>query len=178
MGLSDDLERIAAAASEHGAVSGVLAAEPGAGRRLYLVAFDADGDRSWLALDDDARVVDRRELVREAASLVAICELAGDVAGGGHLEELRAQLAQLRMVENPPGIAEAEQAALALERVVGAPPRVATPGYLDDVGAATLELERALGEQSSPFANALRASTNVVDEFVREVETRYGAELR
>ena len=178
MGLSDDLERIAAAASEHGAVSAVLAAEPGAGRRLYLVAFDADGDRSWLALDDDARVVDRRELVREAASLVAICELAGDVAGGGHLEELRAQLAQLRMVENPPGIAEAEQAALALERVVGAPPQVATPGYLDDVGAATLELERALGEQSSPFANALRASTNVVDEFVREVETRYGAELR
>jgi hypothetical protein len=61
---------------------------------------------------------------------------------------------------------------------VGAPPRVASPAYLDEVGAATLELERALGEQASPFASALRASTAVVDEFVREVESRYRVELR
>jgi hypothetical protein len=177
MGLADELERIAAVATEHGAVSGVLASEPSPGRRVYLVAFGSDDDRSWLALDADGRVVERRARVREAASLVAMCEVAGDVAGGGDLPELRAQLAQLRVVENPPGIAAAEEAALALERVVGAPPRVASPSYLDDVGAATRELERALGEQSSPFANALKAATRAVEEFVREVETRYRVEL-
>ena len=47
---------------------------------------------------------------------------------------LRSQLAQVRMVEQPPGIEEAEEAALALERVIGAPPRVASPAYLDAVG--------------------------------------------
>ena len=52
------------------------------------------------------------------------------------------------MVEQAPGIEEAESAALALERAVGAPPRVATPAYLDEVGAATLALERALGDVS------------------------------
>ena len=53
MALGDDLERIAVAAAEHGAVSGVLAAEPGRGRRLYLIAFGGDEDREWLV--DDTR---------------------------------------------------------------------------------------------------------------------------
>ena len=92
-----------------------------------------------------------------------MCELAAELAGGGELEELRAQLAQVRMIEQPPGIEAAEAAALALERVVGAPPRVASPAYLDDVGAATVVLERELGELSSPFSEALRGSTGAVD---------------
>jgi hypothetical protein len=173
MALSEDLERIAAAASEHGPVSGVLAAEPGRGRRLYLIAFGGDDDRQWLVLDDEGAPIARKDDVRDTASIVAMCELAGDLAGGGDLETLRSQLAQVRMVEQPPGIEEAEEAALALERTIGAPPRVARPGFLDEVGAATMALERALGETSSPFSAAIRASTGAVEEFVADVERAY-----
>ena len=88
-------------------------------------------------LDDDGAAVTQRDDVRDTASIVAMCELAEDLAGGGDLEQLRAELARVRMVEQPPGIEEAEEAALALERVLGAPPRLATPAFLDDVGAAT-----------------------------------------
>jgi hypothetical protein len=82
------------------------------------------------------------------------------------------------MVEQPPGIEEAEEAALALERTIGAPPRVATPTFLDEVGAATMALERALGELRSPFSDAIRGATGAVDEFVREVERDYVGQLR
>src|SRR5262249_17536596 len=133
MALADDLERIPGAAAEHGTVTGVLAAEPTRGRRFYLVAFEGGG---WLVFDAEGAAVLRRADVRDAASIVAMNELAGDLAGGGNLEALRAQLAQVRMVEQPPGIEEAEDAALALERTIGSPPRVATPEYLDQVGAA------------------------------------------
>ena len=179
MALADDLTRIASAASAHGEVSGVLAAEPARGRRFYLVALGPESSRRWVLLDDAGEVVARRDDVRDAASIVAMCELAGDLAGGGDLEQLRRQLAQVRMVEQPPGIEEAEEAALALEHAIGAAPRVASPGYLDEVGAATVALERALGEASSPFSEAIKAATGAVDEFVRDVERGYleGVEL-
>jgi hypothetical protein len=178
MALTEDLERIAGAAGEHGRVAGVLAAEPASGRRRYLVALETGEERRWVVLDDRCAVLDRRDEVRDTASIVAMCELAEDLAGGGDLEQLRAQLAQVRIVEQPPGIEEAEDAALALERVIGAPPRVATPAFLDEVGAATVALERALGEVSSPFSEAIRAATTAVDEFVREVERDYLVTLR
>lgn len=179
MALGDDLERIAGAATAYGEVTGVLAAEPGGGRRLYLVALAvAEEERRWLVLDDAVEIVADRGAVRETASIVAMCELAADLAGGGELEELRARLARVRMVEQPPGIEEAEEAALALERTIGAPPRVALPAYLDAVGAATLALERSLGESASPFSQALRSGTGAVDEFVGEVERRYLVDLR
>jgi hypothetical protein len=178
MALADDLGRIALAAAEHGEVTGVLAAEPSRGRRYYLVALGPEEARRWVVLDEDAGVVERRDLVRDTASIVAVCELAGDLAGGGDLETLRSHLARLRMVEQPPGIEEAEAAALALERTIGAPPRVATPAYLDEVGAATTTLERALGETSSPFSAAIRSATGAVDDFVKDVERGYLVELR
>jgi hypothetical protein len=173
MALADDLERIAAAASVHGPVAAVLAAEPGRGRRFYLIALGGDDDRQWLVLDDQGAPVERKDDVRDTASIVAMCELAGDLAGGGDLETLRSHLARVRMVEQPPGIEEAEEAALELERTIGAPPRVATPSFLDEVGAATMTLERALGETSSPFSAAIRASTGAVEEFVADVERDY-----
>src|SRR5438093_4593687 len=97
MSLSDDLERIAVAAAEHAGpderLAGVVAAEPGPGRRVYLAAFaTGDGANGWLALDDEGRPIDRRDAVREAASIVVMCELAGEIAGGGDLEGLRARL--------------------------------------------------------------------------------------
>jgi hypothetical protein len=175
--LAQDLERIAVAAAAYGGVSGVLAAEPAPGRRVYLVAF-GDVEPEWIALDEDAAPLHRREDVRDAASIVAMCEVAADVAGGGDLDDLRAKLTQLKIVEQPPGIEQAEEAALELERTIGAPPRLATPAYLDAVGAATFQLERALGQAQSPFADALRAATGSVDEFVSDVERRYKLELR
>lgn len=173
MALAEDLARIAASASMRGTVAGVLAAEPAVGLRRYLVAYGNGGDTRWLVLDDACEPVTQRSDVRDTASIVALCELAGDLAGGGDLEQLRAQLAQVRIVEQPPGIDEAEDAALALERTIGGAPRLATPAYLDEVGAATVVLERALGETSSPFSTAIRSATGAVEEFVRDVERGY-----
>ena len=86
-----------------------------------------------------------RQRLRDAVSIVVLCELAEEVAAGGDLDELRSQLAALRMTEKPAGIEEAEEAALALQRVLGAPPTLATPARLDEIGAATRTLEVALG---------------------------------
>ena len=160
-------------------LAGVLAAEPTAGERVYLCAFaDEAGERTWLALDGDGAPISSRNVVREAASIAALCELAEETAGGGDLEELRGQLAALRVTENPPGIDEAEEAALALERTLGTPPRLATPAYLDAVGLATRRLEQALGENgASPFAAAMKGSIVAVDELTAEVEGRNKLEL-
>jgi hypothetical protein len=183
MGLREDVERVGELASSYAApgesLAGVLATEPGDGRRVYLCAFAAeDGGRSWLALDDGGTPITSRTSVRDAASIAALCELAEETAGGGDLEELRAQLASLRLTESPPGIEEAEEAALALERTIGTPPRLATPTYLDAVGLAARRLEQALGENgSSPFANAMKQGLVAVDELTAEIEGRYKLEL-
>ena len=125
----------------------------------------------------DDTVLDRAR-VREVVSIAALCELAEETAAGGDVERLRADLATLRLTESPPGIEEAEAAALELERVLGSPPRLATPGYLDAVGAATVRLEQTLGEAgSSPFATALKQGLVAVDELTAEVEGRYKLEL-
>jgi hypothetical protein len=80
MALTDDLERVAAAASAHGEVAAVLAAEPADGIRAYVVALGGEDDRRWLVVRDDGQAVTRREDVRDAASIVAMCELAADTA--------------------------------------------------------------------------------------------------
>ena len=63
-------------------VEAVLAAEPGAGRRLYVCAFARpnEDERRWLVLDDEAPVTSRA-LVREAVSLAALCEVVGEAVG-------------------------------------------------------------------------------------------------
>jgi hypothetical protein len=176
--LLDDLERIAGAAARHAAegeeLSGVLAAEPPGGRRVYLCAYASRDGHSWLALDDGGSPVADRELVRQAASLVALCEVAEESAGGGELDELRSRLVALRLTENPLGIDEAEEAVLALQRVLGATPRLATPAFLDEVGAATRRLEQTLGESGmSPFAEAMKYATRAVEDFAIDVEANY-----
>ena len=100
MSLTDDLERIGTAAQalaapgEH--VTGVLAAEPADGGRVYLCAYETgDGGHAWLALDDDAQPIRELRVVRESASLAALCEVAAESAGGEKLDELRLRLAEL-----------------------------------------------------------------------------------
>lgn len=174
MSLVEELERIAAEAAAYAEdgeeLVGVLPTEATRGDRVYLCAFARGGSRSWLALDGAGAPVGSRARVREAVSIAALCEVADETAGGGDLAELRSQLVTLRMTESPPGIDEAEAAALALEAVVGAPPRVATPQHLDAVGDATRRLEQALGDTASPFAESLRRAVPLVDELAREVE--------
>jgi len=178
MALDRDLGRAAAAAAAFGQVSGVLAAEPADGRRAYLVALGDGEERLWLALDAALEPVGERDRVRELASIVVLCELAGELAGGGRLEELRSRLRELALVEQTDGVEEAEAAALALEVAIGAPPLLASPAYLDWVGQATRRLEDALGEQGSPFAGALAAASGTVEAFVAEVEGRHAVPLR
>ena len=184
VGLSDDLERAATVArsfaGEGEEVEAVLAAEPLPGSRYYVCAFRARGDageRTWLVLDADGGPVTSRSVVREAASIAGLAEVAADSAGGGDLEALRQDLVALRVSENPPGIDEAEDAALALERAVGAPPRLATPAFLDRIGEATRRLELALGEGESPFGRAMAAAVAAVDSLTDEVDARYKREL-
>ena len=58
----------------------VFAAEPAAGRRVYLCAFDGREAKTWLLLDE-AVPVTSRALVREAVSLTALCEVVGEAVG-------------------------------------------------------------------------------------------------
>ena len=183
MALGDELERIGAVAAGLAApgewLAGILAAEPGSGRRAYVCAYESREGRSWLVLDDGGQPLADRAAVRDAASIAAMVEIAADTAAGGALEELRGQLVALRLRESPPGIEEAEQAALELERTLGAPPRLATPALLDDIGAATRRLELSLGDDlASPFAEAMRTATAAVAELLREIEANYKVTLR
>lgn len=183
MVLQDELANVAevarAFAEGDEELAAVIAAEPAADRRVYLCAYGGRGEeKRWLAFDSEARPIETRAQLRDAVSIAAMCELAEEVAGGGNLEELRVQLTTLRVTEQPPGIEEAEAAALELEQTVGRSPRLASPGYLDEIGAATMRLERALGEQgASPFAEAMKHAAATVDELSRDVERNYKLEL-
>jgi hypothetical protein len=176
--LQDELDRIALTAAAFAAdgeeVTGVLPAEPPLGGRVYLCAFSGPEGVTWLALDDQGEPVTAREIVRATASLIALCEVAEESAGGGELDELLAKLVALRLTERPVGIEEAEDAVRSLQQVLGTPPRVATAAFLDDVGAAARRLEEALGESGgSPFAELMKQAAASVEEFTTDVEANY-----
>ena len=177
MAVADDVARIATAAAAFAAdgeeLAGVLVAET-LGRRVYLCAFAAAGGHAWLALDDAAEPIADGRLVREAASLTALCEVAEESAGGGDLPELRARLAELRETEAPEGIEEAEAAAAALAGVIQPEPRIASGDYLDAIGSASRRLEETLGESgASPFAAAMQSALGAVEELAADVERTY-----
>ncbi|MEP6909308.1 MAG: hypothetical protein ABI896_02610 [Actinomycetota bacterium] len=178
MGLREDLDRAAVAATRFAGageeLTGVVPAEPEPGERTYLCAFAAGEERTWLVLDDRGEPLTSRDAVRRTVSITAMCELAEESAGGGELEELRERLVAIRLTEAPLGIEKAEEAALALEQVIGAPPRLAEPAYLDRVGAATRRLEEALGPSAgSPFAEAMKSGLATVEELAHDVESNY-----
>jgi hypothetical protein len=177
MTVAEDVERIAGAATAFAAqgeeLAGVLVAET-LGRRVYLCAFESAGGRAWLALDVGGQPLTDTRLVREAASLAGLCEVAEESAGGGHLPELRARLAEIRETDHPVGIEEAEEAAAALAETLLPEPRVASGAYLDAIGSAARRLEQALGESgASPFVTAMQAAAGSVEELAADVERNH-----
>jgi hypothetical protein len=179
MALTDDLARIAAAAQALAGpgeqVTGVLAAEPLDVGRVYLCAYDSG---AWVVLDDAGGALDDLRVVKDAAQLAALCEVAADLGGGDDLAELRVRLRELRETDAPEGIEEAEAAAAAVAAALGDDPRVATTEFLDRIGALQRQLEVALGTASvSPFATALQQALPAVEELAADVERNYKGRL-
>jgi hypothetical protein len=177
MAVVEEVGRIASAAAGFAGpgeeLAGVLVTET-LGRRVYLCAFESAEGRAWLALGAEAEPLTERRLVREAASLAALCEVAEESAGGGRLPELQARLTELRETDNPVGIEEAEAAAAALAETLQPEPRIASGAYLDALGAASRRLELALGEDgASPFAAAMQAAVGSVEALAADVEGNY-----
>jgi hypothetical protein len=183
MALTDDLRRIAdvavAFAGPEEELSAVIPTEPAGGSaRIYLCAYSSDGHKTWIALDGaGAPVTDRHDL-RDAVSIAGMVELAEETAGGGHLQELRAQLETLRATDAPEGIDEAEAALDELERTLADELRVASPAYLDEVGQATRRLEQTLGgTTASPFLEAMKQASLTIDGLAADIETHYKVPL-
>ena len=178
MSLEEELSAASDAARVHAGegeeLVAVIPAEPGSGARVYLCAYDRAGERTWLALDAAGEPVADRTLVRDAVAIAALVELAEESAGGGNVGELRAQLVELRLTDNPEGIEEAEVAAAELQAAIRQPPRVASVPYLDELGLAAAKLEQALGQVGgSPFAEAMKTGVAASDELAGDVESRY-----
>jgi hypothetical protein len=174
--LDDKLDRIATAAraylAEDEELEAVIPAEP-AGEVVYLCAFAIAGGRSWVVLDAGGQALTDRVLVHDAVTIAALCELAEESAVGGRLEQLRADLDELERLEGV-DVGEARGALAALETTLQPPPRVASPAYLDGIGAATREVERALGEiGTSPFVEAMKRGSVAVEGLAAEVEGSY-----
>lgn len=182
MGLAEEItaarEAALAFAEDGEALAGVVPTEPGSGMRVYLCAYEngAEAER-WLALDADGRPVSDRTLVRDAVSIAAMCELAEESAAGGDVDELRERLAELRRVENPAGIEDAERAASELAAALREAPRLADPAYLDEIGLAAARLEQALGGHGAPFAEAMAAGLGAAEELADTVERGYKTSL-
>jgi hypothetical protein len=85
VGLEQDLRRIAEAAAMHAAdgedLAGIVPAEPASGLRLYVCAYGSEDAASWLVLDATGVPVSDRDLVRDAVSIAALCEVAEEAAG-------------------------------------------------------------------------------------------------
>ena len=139
MSLSEDVGRIAEAAARYAAPADELAAvvpvEPASGERVYLCAFAlADGAQSWLGLDDRGSPLTNRTLIRDAASIAALVEVAEESAAVPAGDE----------------------------------PRLASPAYLDALGAAAA---------NGDIVGALQSALPAIDELTRDLELNYKLEL-
>jgi hypothetical protein len=137
--LSEDVARIAEAAARFASPGEELAAvvpvEPASGERVYLCAFAlADGTQSWLALNHRGSPLTNRTLIRDAASIAALVEVAEESAAVPTGDE----------------------------------PRLASPAYLDSLGAAAA---------NGDIAEALQSALPAIDELTRDLELNYKLEL-
>jgi hypothetical protein len=152
--LAEELELAAEAAAEHAEaterVAAVMAAEPGRGSRVYVVALEREENHAYLALDGNLVPTDDRRLVRDAVTMIGLAELAEEVSGAVAADELDGLFAdaERRLAdaghEDAAESAAAVRSALAELSVAAEGPRVATPGYLDRVGAAAMTLGAVL----------------------------------
>ena len=117
MELEQDLRRIAEAAARNAAegenVAGIVPAEPASGLRLYVCAYGSEDATRWLVLDATGVPVSDRELVRDAVSIAALCEVAEEAAG---VEPDSARVASPALLDDlgasaGPEVAEAVKAA-------------------------------------------------------------------
>jgi hypothetical protein len=85
MALDADLRRIAEVAEGYAGegeeIAGIVPAEPLGGARLYVCAYRAGEETSWLVLDAQGAPVEERALVRDAVSIAGLVELAEEAAG-------------------------------------------------------------------------------------------------
>lgn len=130
-------------------VAAVMASEPGLAARVYLIAFGTDGEHTYLALGADLSPVRDRRLVRDAVVMLALAERAEEASAALHTDALEQEFAVAEQALRDGHPAEAAAAAdvrTALQRLADAAdgPRVATPLYLDTIGAASGRLAVAL----------------------------------
>lgn len=153
MTLEQELEAAAGAARAHAAgepVAAVMAAQPGRSDRVYLIALGRDGDHRYLALDDRLQPVTDRRLVRDAVVMLGLAERAEEASIAIHADALddpfaaaQAALEQAGRTQQATAAADVRAALAALSRAAHGP-RVATPDYLDRLGAASGRLAVAL----------------------------------
>lgn len=172
MALADDVARMEKAAAAFGdgkRLGGVLPVDA-LGHRVYLCVYwvgDDDEGVAWLVLDPDVEPVVNRQLVREAASLASLCEIAED-----HLIEVELPQAKARLAEAPNE--EAEAAFKAVLELFPPEVHVGSGARLDVLGAAAQRLEHALGEGAvTPFSAALQSAFGSVAAFADDVERSY-----
>jgi hypothetical protein len=136
-------------AGDGGRVAAVMASEPGLAARVYLIAFEADGEHSYLALGADLSPVHDQRLVRDAVVMLALAERAEEASVALQAEQLEQEFAtaeQALRAAHPAEAAAAADVRSALQHLAEAAdgPRVATPLYLDTIGAASGRLAVAL----------------------------------
>lgn len=156
MTLVERLEEAHAAASGHASageeVVGVLPAEPGTGERVYMLAFSSGEALSYLAIDSRHEPIHDRQLVRDAATILALAERAeeasGAIMGPELIDRFGACAEQLDGLGVAAGAAACRAAVDALRELeaAAAGPRVASPAFLDSVAYAAADVGAALGE--------------------------------
>ena len=130
-------------------VAAVMASEPGLAARVYLIAFGTDEEHSYLALGADLSPVHDHRLVRDAVVMLALAERAEEASTALQAEALEQEFAaaeQALRAGHPAEAAAAADVRAALHHLAEAAdgPRVATPLYLDTIGAASGRLAVAL----------------------------------
>jgi hypothetical protein len=166
--LEQELAAAQAAAAAHAGpgerVAAVIPAEPAGGLRVHLVAFEGGERLGYVMLDVDGTPVADERLVRDAVSLIALCELAEEVsmaAAAADIGERFEAVARLLARNEPEASSAAGRVAGAARRVgeVAAGPRVATPGYLDSLAEAADDLGAAFAAYASHAERLAQAAS-------------------